>query len=197
MVAKYREGDVLKESDFDESGNLYIVIDIADFTSNNDEAVSDDYLIEYGVYQIYPIAFTSKYFTFRQDRVELHVQDGTTPAKLLHEHIKRERSIRGWNDVPDFVKTLHTGMKSRDVYLRKEYTPLVQVNTVNARSWIEGKIDDIASREEEKRKESLLKTVDDCLDAINYANFLYALLGDEKYIDFKNKALARLEQLTC
>lgn len=190
MVAKYRLGDILKEKDFDETGKLYIVIDVADFTSTNDEAVSDNYLIEYGLYQIYPIQFTSKYHTFKQSDLILYVADGFEKANSLHRNIKKLRENCGWYDVPDFVKTLNTDMKSRNVYLTEEI------------------IDKPKTKEKTKtytkdNKTTFtnhpMETIDDCLDTMNFLDILHktGLLDDEGYKKFRNEALARLKKLSC
>lgn len=177
MVAKFRVGDIVKDGKDSIMQRIYIVADVADFTSSNDEVASDDHLVEYGLYQVAPVQIESKYHTLRQSDLTLVCEDGTVEANKFHINIKKIRNIRGWYTVPDFVKILNVEMKSRNVYVGESQK-------------ISKKIDTISSKTE---------TVDDCLDAINYANFLYSvkLIDEAEYIELKEYALARLEELSC
>lgn len=199
-IRKYKLCDLIKSNIDINEDNIYIIIDVVEFYDEN----LNDNKVEYGVMQIYPISMHSPHSILESENSSLHAIDGSDLAMRTHRDIRDCRIEKGYNGVPDFVKMLNTDMKSRKVYLSEVSIGLEnnKTNTGVTKKEKAGKIkvNHTKNKDGSSKRESIkpfpLNTIDECLDAMNSAVLLHGMFGDAKYLEMKERALAKLIELT-
>lgn len=160
-------GDVVKTKFFENGVEYFIITDIEDFSSDRDD---EEYVYE--VMKIFPVQEKSDTLYLTKKELSLIGKGNDSEGRTILHFVNKERNKAGLKQQPDYMQAILENSKA---------TQLVRIKK---------KQDDDTIRYDK------LKTVDDCLDAMNDLDELHKNFGDYAYLQLKDVVVERLKKLS-
>lgn len=167
-MGKPNIGDIVKINGDDKS--IFIVVNTVQLETSLYDGID---ICEYEIIKIYPIDKISKYMTVSQGGLTLHAKKNDKDHALILKFIQKDRERNGIYGVPEFVQVLNQN---------------ININADNEGVKISVIRHDII-------RYDLIKTVDECLDAINDLNMLYEMFDDDYFLTAKKQVYKRIIRL--
>lgn len=168
----FKHGDILrqKRNDLD----YFIVVDLFDYSLDSDKEI-----IEYELMQIYPYLEHPDIIKIKNKQdYYLVTREGTSTWNRMVGEVIEEHINFGWNSTPDFLMALEENKK-----LYSKYTQLSDALKGGTKEQM-----DVIRYDN-------LKTVNECLDALNDLQQLHNVFGDEAYLQLREVVMKRLKEL--
>ncbi|MFS0905831.1 hypothetical protein AB3N02_22670 [Priestia aryabhattai] len=180
-MSAYNIGDIVTYKVSSGTIEYYIITDMEDysFETADGEFIKD---IDYQIAMIYPVHRKTKFAVVDEEVIKLVAKETDQQYSLIFDLINKERDKRMWLGKPDYMVFVETNKVANQ---KKQDGSLVATKY----GWKEKEKDlDVIKYHE-------LKTVDDCLDAMNDLTALHKNFGDEAYIQLKEFVMIRLKEL--
>lgn len=165
-MREFNIGDIVKKNGGSKSF-LYIVTDFNDHSiiKGSKEVVD----IDYEVTQIFPVSILTYQSIVGQNDLIIHAKHNSKDNEFVLEFIKKEREARGLFGKPDYITIIENNLKKETEIEQQKNLDIVRYD--------------------------LLKTVDECLDAMNDLEALYNTFGDELYLELKDLIKDKLKEI--
>jgi hypothetical protein len=180
-VSAYNIGDIVTYKVSNGTSEYYIITDMEDysFETSDGEWLKD---IDYQIAMIYPVLRKTKFAVVDEEVIRLVAREEDQQYSLIFELVNRERDKRQWFGKPDYMVFVETNKVANQ---KKKDGSLVATKY----GWKE-KVKDL-----DVIKYHELKTVNECLDAMNDLTALHKNFGDEAYLQLKEFVMTRLREL--
>lgn len=173
-------GDLVYHVDDKLMKKVFMVVDVEDFDGEKDLEIA----------QVHPVRGENKYPTVNGDEYRLYAKKGSSQYNLFMDVVKKERKLKGYSEKADYEKMVDINTQFYDDFNKVnngESDPVVDAFNALANA-----MNDAFSSAIDY---SMLKTSDDCLDAINDLKDLHKNFGDNEYLEQIEAVKERLKEL--
>jgi uncharacterized protein (DUF1330 family) len=182
-MKSYQLGDIVRTKS-SSTGDYYMIVGVEDASTQTVEGkfITD---FDYEIAKIYPVQKESEFSIISHKKLAMVATTSEKDNRIILDFVNKERQKRGWYDEPDYITALQVskGMSTKKL-----------TRTVKDKDGNKSK-EEVGMKKFDTIRYDKLKTVNECLDALNDLKDLHKNFGDEAYLQLKEIVEKQLKSL--